>query len=166
VRDGVTGSREPDMNLRRYQPHDAEALAGVYRDSVLGLGWQGYSAEHLLAWASFVDDVEDFRIRLAKGFTWVAEVDEVPVAFGQLEPSDHVAFLYCVGEVARQGIATALYEKLEETARECDESLLHTEASRISRPFFEKMGFEVVAPEWVERAGLRFERFHMRKRLD
>jgi hypothetical protein len=40
-----------------------------------------------------------------------------------------------------------------------------TEASRASRPLFEKLGFHMRRREAVERGGEVFERFRMRKRL-
>ncbi len=42
---------------------------------------------------------------------------------------------------------------------------IHTEASRISRPFFEKQGYTLVEIERVDRFGVEFERFRMRKGL-
>jgi hypothetical protein len=41
---------------------------------------------------------------------------------------------------------------------------IRTEASRISRPFFEKQGYAVMGIEHVSRFGLEFERFRMRKK--
>ncbi|MFO1446908.1 MAG: hypothetical protein U1F61_01925 [Opitutaceae bacterium] len=43
---------------------------------------------------------------------------------------------------------------------------IHTEASRISRPFFGKQGSTWVEIERVDRFGVEFERFRMRKALE
>jgi putative acetyltransferase len=153
------------MNLRPYVPADAEALARVYRDSVTLLGAQGYDEAQVSVWASFADDLSSFRERLERGLTVVAEEDGIPVAFAQLNPADHVQFLYCAPSHARRGIATALYSWLELFAAQRGEEALTTDASRVSRGFFEKMGFEVVESETVERSGVILERFKMRKAL-
>jgi putative acetyltransferase len=153
------------MNLRPYEPADAAALARVYRDSVTELGPQGYDEAQVAVWASFADDLTSFRDRLEGGLTVVAEEDGIPVAFAQLHPEDHVQFLYCAPSHARRGIATALYAWLELFALQRGEAALTTEASRVSRPFFRKMGFEEVGREVVERDGVSLERFPMRKAL-
>lgn len=151
------------MNLRPYASADFEAVALVYRDAVTGLGPQAYDEAQVAVWASFADEASSFRERLERGLTVVAEEDGAPVAFAQLEPRDHVAFLYCAPAWARRGIATSLYAWLELVALQGGEAALTTDASRVSRAFFEKMGFEVVATEVVERSGVKLERFKMRK---
>lgn len=153
-------------NIRPYDPADAEALAAAYRAAVTGLGPQAYSPEHVAVWASYPADIEEFRARLMRGVTMVAEVAGRPVGFAQLDPLDHVQFLYVDPAYCRRGFATALYAVLELFARQSGAAALTTAASRVSRPFFEKMGVAVVEPEHVTWGGLTFERFVMRKALD
>ena len=124
-----------------------------------------YSEEQVLMWASYPASGEDFRERLARGGVLVTKVAGEVVAFGQLEPADHVAFLYCKGAFARRGLASALYAQMEAQARAAGVVSMHTEASRISRAFFEKHGFSVAEVERVVRLGVEFERFKMRKML-
>jgi putative acetyltransferase len=153
------------MSLRPYDPADAEALAAAYRAAVTGLGPAAYGPEHVAVWASYPADLEEFRARLMRGITMVAEAEGRPVGFAQLDPLDHVQFLYVDPAFGRRGFATALYTLLELFARQSGAAALTTAASRVSRPFFEKMGFEAVEPEYVPWGGLTFERFVMRKAL-
>ena len=153
------------MMLRAFLPSDAEPLAWVYRDAVRGLGVQAYTPAQVEAWALYPDDLAEFGGRLARGVTLVAEVAGRVVAFGQLEPDDHLAFLYCAAAHARRGVATAIYAALEAQAVSRGVAAIHTEASRISRPFFEKQGYTLVEIERVDRFGVEFERFRMRKGL-
>jgi putative acetyltransferase len=145
---------------------DAEALAGIYRDAVRGIGSQAYTQEQVVAWALYTDDMEEFRIRMSRGLTLVAEEEGRKIAFGQLEPDDHLAFLYCSAANARRGIGSAIYSALEAHARAKGVSEIRTEASRISRPFFEKKGYTVFEIEQVVRSGVEFERFRMRKQVE
>jgi putative acetyltransferase len=152
------------MIPRSFVPSDAEALAEVYRDAVRGIGPQAYSAEQVAAWASYLDNLAEFRDRMSHGLTLVTEEASRVIAFGQLEPVDHLAFLYRSAAHARRGIGSKIYAALEAHAISCGVSEIRTEASRISRPFFEKQGYAVVAIEHVNRFGLEFERFRMRKK--
>ena len=153
------------MELRRYQTSDVAALVAIYRDAVLGTGATAYSPQQVAAWATFPADLAAFGHQLAQGITLVALDEGQPVAFGQLHPVDHVAFLYTASRQGRRGYATAIYQQLEAAARQAGAPVLSTDASRLSKPFFLKMGFEVVGREEVERQGVLLERFGMHKVL-
>ena len=150
--------------IRSFITRDAEVLAEVYRDAVRVIGPQAYTPEQVAAWARYPDDLEEFRSRMSRGLTLVAEERDRVVAFGQIEPDDRLAFLYCRGCVSRKGIGSQLYRALEAHAFAKGVSGIHTEASRISRPFFEKHGYAVLEIEHVVRYGVEFERFRMSKK--
>jgi putative acetyltransferase len=154
------------VNFRSYQASDIAALAAVYREAVLGIGPLRYDAAQVSAWASYPEDLTDFAEQFTTGLTLVAEDAGRPVGFGQLDPADKIAFLYCSPSHSRQGIASRIYRALESEARCRHQRYLFTDASRISRPLFETFGFAVVAAEEVVRHGVAIERFHMRKCLD
>lgn len=151
------------MSIREYQPSDAEILAAIYRDAVIGIGATAYNAKQIEVWSSFPEDVEEFRHLLSQGLTIVALDKGELVAFGQLNPLNHVAFLYTATRVARKGYATKIYQQLEDYAITQNVQRLHTEASHISKHFFLKMGFSVVEMEIVDRKNTPFERFKMEK---
>lgn len=153
------------MILRPYISPDAEALAKIYRDAVRGLGPQAYTQEQVAAWSRYPADIEEFRTRMSRGITLIAEDDGRAAAFGQLDPDDHLAFLYCSSACARRGVGSMIYSALEAHAFAKGISEIHTEASRISRPFFEKHGYAVIEIEHVVRSGVEFERFRMRKSI-
>ncbi len=152
--------------LRPYTSNDTEALAAIYRDAVFGLGIASYTSEQVAVWASFPDEAASFRELLSRGFALVAEVDGAPAAFCHLHPSDHVSLLYTATRHARRGLATAVYLGVEAHARAQGQQILTTDASRISRPFFEHHGFVVRRTEQTIRQGVAFERYQMEKRLD
>lgn len=153
------------IRLRDYRPEDAETLAGVYRDAVRTLGPAGYGDEQVRVWARYPDDLEGFRRDLGRGLTVCSVVDDVPVAFGRLDPVDHVALLYCGPAYAGRGHATAIVGRLEERARASGVGTLRVEASVVARSFFERHGFRLVGVEHPVRDGVEFTRFRMEKRL-
>lgn len=153
------------MIVRPYKPADSEALAILYYDAVLGLGPAAYTEEQVDAWASFAEDRDAFHCLLQKGHTLVAEMDGAPAAFCQLHPEDHVALLYTAPRYVRQGLATAVYRGIEDAALARGQGVLTTDASKISRPFFEKHGYVVRRAEQTIRHGVSFERYQMVKAL-
>src|SRR5258707_844378 len=144
--------------LRPFIPQDADALADVYRDAVRTAGPQAYTQEQVDMWASCPDDREEFLGRLSRGLTLVAEKEGQIAGFGQLEPDDHLALLYCSGRHSRQGIGSEICRALEAHAFQRGATQIHTEASRISRLFFEKHGYSLLEVERVVRSGVEFER--------
>lgn len=160
-----TGPAPPDVTIRRYRPEDAEAISDLYRNSVTEIGIERYSQAEVEAWASYADEIEELRHRLAEGLTLIAECRGRMAAFGQLKPANRVEFLYTLKDFSRMGIATLLYGRLEEAAVAAGSRVLHTDASRISRPLFEKMGFFLVEAVVEERKGVKLECFVMRKEL-
>lgn len=153
------------MTLRNYIPADAEALAEVYRNAALNLGTQGYTPEQTRVWAMHPEDLEEFRAALSEGLTICAVVDDSPVAFGQIHPADHIAYLYCHSAHARRGYATGILAKLEEQAVAGRVSALRVEASCVAKPFFEKAGYHVVEEERPTRHGVEFLRYRMAKEV-
>jgi putative acetyltransferase len=159
------GQAPPDVTKRRYRPEDAEAISDLYRKSVTEIGIERYSPAEVEAWASYADEIEELRHRLAEGLTLIAECRGRMAAFGQLKPANRVEFLYTLKDFSRMGLATLIYGRLEEAAVAAGSRVLHTDASRISRPLFEKMGFFLVEAVVEERKGVKLECFVMRKEL-
>lgn len=153
------------MLVRQYQMSDAEILATIFRDAVTGIGASAYDAQQIAVWSSYPEDIAEFRQLLGQGLTLVGVENEREVAFGQLNPPDRIAFLYTASNFARLGYGTAIYQRLEAHARDRGIKRLHTEASRISKHLFLKMGFDVVEREFAVRHGVEFERFKMEKAI-
>jgi putative acetyltransferase len=153
------------MHIRAYQSTDLDAIAAVYRDAVIQTGSQAYDAQQVAVWSAYPEDMKEFSQRLSQGITLVAVEDGAIAAFGQLDPLNHIALLYTSGQFARKGCATEIYQRLEAEAIAHQVDILHTEASRIAKHFFLKMGFHTVEVELVVRHGVEFERFRMSKTL-
>lgn len=161
VEPGLGADLPPAVNLRTYVPGDAPALSALYRQAVRVLGRRAYSEEQVRAWALYPEDLEVFRRELARGLTLCAVAVDAPVAFAQLHPLDHIAYLYCHPAYAGQGLGSALLTRLEMHAAPA----LRVEASAVARPAFARAGFRVVEEERAVRLGLEFLRFRMEKRL-
>jgi putative acetyltransferase len=69
------------------------------------------------------------------------------------------------GRFQGRGVATALLNEVESLARRLCLARIFTEASITARPFFERRGFTVVAPQILEFDGVTFKNFRMEKLL-
>lgn len=146
----------PKAGLRPFLPADAPLLAEIFRASILDLAGDDYSEDQQEAWAGAADDEEAFGRRLADSLTLVATVGGAPVGFITLKGRETVDLLYVHPAVAGQGVATMLYNALEQLAKARGAASLTVDASDNARDFFEKRGFRaqrrntvVIGDEWL-----------------
>ncbi|HIK74536.1 MAG TPA: GNAT family N-acetyltransferase [Alcanivorax sp.] len=149
--------------MRPYRDGDAAALARVFREAVLVTAADHYDADQRQAWSAAADD-PTFPADLAKGLTMVAEWQQETAGFAQLV-DDRITLIYVHPDTARLGIATLLYQHLEDEARIQGRERLVTEASQVAHDFFLFLGFQPDAEETVERDGVTLYRWRMHKPL-
>ena len=152
------------FQLRPLLRADLPQLANVYRAAVNELASRDYDAAQRQAWQAQADDA-NFIERLAEGVTIVADHHGTPVAFAQLHPANHLRMMYVDPEWAGLGIATLLYQYLEDEARILGSSELTTDASHTAKRFFESVGFKTLEEEVVVLDGVSLARTKMEKKL-
>jgi putative acetyltransferase len=158
-------SSSQPITIRPYEATDASSVTRLFRASVRGIASRDYTASQIKAWAPDVIDEEQFGKRCEGKSTWVAEVEGCVAGFSDLEPDGHVDMLYVHPDYQRRGIARALLEHVERTAREIGLRRLYTEASITARPAFEAMGFRCIVPQSVTVRGESMTNYRMEKRL-
>lgn len=151
--------------LRKYRESDLLNVVEVYRESVMSIGPEQYNEDQVKVWSSFPDDFDDFNNLLYSGHTYIAEFNNKLISFGTLNPIDHIAFIYTLGNYSKKGIASSIYFKLEQIAIQNGVFEIYTEASKIAKSFFVKVGFEIAEKEIAIRKELEFERYKMIKKL-
>lgn len=149
--------------IRSYRASDLEPLMALFSASVSGLASAHYDDRQIRAWESAAGERRDWRSRLSRGMTLVAEADGAIAGFITFSSSGHIDLLFIQPDNARCGVASLLYRRAEELLRDRGIACIDTEASQIARPFFTAMGFEEVATELVEIAGVTLTRCRMRR---
>jgi putative acetyltransferase len=153
------------ITIRPYAAGDGTALVGLFRSSVREIASRDYTASQIGAWAPDEIDEAQFAQNRTTNPTWVAEVGGRIAGFSDLEPDGHVDMLYVHPDFARQGVAKALLEHVEDAARAAPLHRLYTEASITARPVFEAMGFRTIAPQTVTVRGVSMTNYRMEKWL-
>jgi putative acetyltransferase len=154
----------PKPALRPMLPADLPVLAAIFRVSIEELTGDDYSEAQQAAWADAADE-PGFADRLGKQLTLIATVASAPVAFISLKGADHIDMLYVHPGVARQGVATMLYDAIERLAAARGATQLTVDASDTARPFFEKRGFEGVHRNTMPLGDEWLGNTHMKKAL-
>lgn len=153
------------FQIRPYIAADAAALVRVCGAAIRITAAGEYDQAQRDAWQAGLADERALARRLAAGTVVVAEWQQHTVAFAQLLDDGKLDMIYVHPDAARLGIATLLYQYLEDEARILGLPRLTTDASHTARGFFRSLGFTVVAEEQVERGGVPLDRSAMEKRL-
>ncbi|MDX1456168.1 MAG: GNAT family N-acetyltransferase [Marinobacter sp.] len=157
--------RAASLSIRPYRSSDLRELITLFAAAVSDLARAHYDRRQRWAWSSSAQDVDTWRSRLSEGVTLVAEIGGAPAGFITYSETGHVDLLFTAPEYARCGIASQLYRCAEDQLRDAGIEQIHTEASKVARCFFERMGFVKVKKEVVEVKGIPLMRFRMHKNI-
>lgn len=158
--------RSSGITIRPYEAADAASVTALFRESVRKIASRDYSARQVRAWAPDVIDEAVFGKRCESKSTWIAEVEGRIAGFVDIEADGHIDMLYVHPDFQRRGVARALLQHIEGSARALDLRRLYTEASITARPVFEAMGFRTIVPQTVTLRGEEMTNYRMDKRLD
>ena len=101
------------MEIRAYTPADCQRTAALFYDTVHAVACRDYSQEQLDAWAPEDRDLTAWDQSFQGHFALVAVEGETLLGFGDITPTGYLDRLYVHQDHLRQGIATALCERLE-----------------------------------------------------
>ena len=159
------------MEIRLYRPEDLTEMLKLFCNTVHTVNAKDYTPQQQDAWApDSVVEYHETRARwdrtLCEHLSLVAWQDGQIAGFADLDVKEGYLDRMYVGEAfVRQGIATALEQRLEQAAREAGCSKMTSDVSITARPFFEKRGYRVVRRQEVERKGVILVNFKMEKEL-
>lgn len=154
-----------DVAVRRYTPNDLAGLIALFRDTVRRVNGRDYSQQQVMAWAPDEIDARKWRHRFGDKNVWVADLDGAPVGFIDVARDGLIDMLYVHADHQGKGVASLLLRTVEASARAHGLLRLFTEASITARPFFERHGFRVIAPQRVIRWAQEFLNYRMDKPL-
>lgn len=138
------------MILREYQPSDCKELTELFYNTVHTVNAKDYTEKQLDAWATGQEDREKWNLSLKEHYSVVAVAGSIIAGFGDIDDTGYLDRLYVHKDYQRQGIATAICDKLEAAVQ----GKIVTHASITARPFFEKRGYKVIKEQRVERQGI------------
>lgn len=153
------------LTLTPCPPQQLDAVLQLFWETVHTVNAQDYTPAQLDAWAPKEPDRLRWRRKWDTSLVWAAWQDGELAGFANLEPPDHLDCLYVSARHQRQGVATALAQKMEQLARESGASRLRVEASLTARGFFARRGYRELCRQQVPLRGQQLTNFIMEKPL-
>ena len=155
------------MEIRAYRREDIKEIAELFYNTVHTVNAADYTEEQLDAWADGNIDTAAWDRSFREHRTLVAVMTSDPgngaeqiVGFADMDGTGYLDRLYVHKDFQRNGIASALCDRLEQTA---DVAEFTTHASVTAKPFFEKRGYQVVQEQQVEKKGILLTNYVMKK---
>lgn len=150
------------MQLREYKTSDCEQLAELFYQTIHSVNTRDYTKEQLNVWATGKVDLQEWDKSFREHKTIVAvESDEI-IGFGDMDNTGYFDRLFVHKDHQREGIASAICDKLECSV---NGKRISTHASITARLFFEKRGYFVITEQQVVRSGVSLTNYLMEKEL-
>lgn len=152
-----------DFTLRRYKSSDIQQVLRLFLNTVRTVNLKDYSEEQVRAWATGKEGAAAWDASLRSHLCYVAVAGEQIVGFGDMDASGYLDRLYVHKDYQRQGVATALCDRLE---GETSTMRYSVHASITALPFFQHRGYRIVRSQIVNRQGVLLKNFVMEKQPD
>lgn len=150
------------IQYRKYRMEDCLPITNLFYETVHTINAKDYTQQQRDVWATGKINLNEWNLSFLKNTTWVAVKDSILVGFGDMDTTGYLDRLYVHKNFQRQGIATAICDRLE---KECVCVKIITHASITAKPFFEKRGYKTIKKQGVWRQGIYLENYSMEKEM-
>ena len=154
-----------NLSFRIASGSDLQEMQQLFVDTVTNVCNKDYSKEQIQAWVSGVSDTKRWLNRSDEQFVLLANIDNQIVGFGTIKDGNYIDMFFVHKDFQGQGIAGKIYAQLEEKALELNSDYIDSDVSITAKPFFEKMGFTVLADQKVIRNAVELMNYRMLKIL-
>lgn len=149
------------ITIRRYQVGDEPKLWQLFFHTVRHISIRDYSTEQVEAWAPDNFDAEVWKQKIRALNPFVAEIDGDIVGYTDLQPDGLIDHFFCHHQHQGKGVGRALMNALFEEGDKQGISRYYSHVSITAKPFFEAMGFKVMAEQKIEVRGALLQNYIM-----
>ena len=124
---------------------DIPAMQCLFRETVLAVNRQHYTAEEVADWASCGDSIKHWKELLAKN-NYIGALDEQDgiIGFSSMNTEGYLHSMFVHKDWQHKGVASLLLSEVEKMAHGYGVYKISVEVSITARPFFEKRGYKMV----------------------
>lgn len=153
------------IEIRQATPADLKEILEVFKAAIHHTCQGEYSVSQRKAWAAGSENLDRWQLALREQYFLVALFQDEIAGFGSLRDGHYLDFLFTNPKYNKLGVATKIFQDLEEKAMSYHTEELTSDVSFTARPFFERMGFQAVHMNNMEIRGVPIANFRMKKPL-
>jgi putative acetyltransferase len=158
-------SEEKAFTIRKATHDDLDRITELFRETILHINSKDYSEKQVNTWASRADKLPKWHDRIRHQYFILAEREGTLLGFGSITSEAYLDTIFVHKDHQKEGIGSAILEKLLANAKENGKTEVFTEASLTARPFLEKHSFRTNRPQQKVRDGVVFVNFAMIRAL-
>ena len=163
MRNNISGNQ--NIAIRKGNLNDLEAMQQLFKDTIEVICKKDYNAEQRKAWQSGAENEERWMNVIRDQYVLIAECEHQIAGFCTLDQSNYIDLLFVHKDYQQKGIASMLYNEIEKEALLHHSEQLTAEVSKTARPFFEKVGFNIIQEQTVDVKGIALTNYKMAKDL-
>lgn len=152
------------MHLRKATATDLDQILSLFENTVRNINSSDYSQEQIDVWAA-AKNREIWTQKIIDQCFFVAIMENTIVGFSSIDKEGYLDFMYVHHEYQRKGIALALLNQIESTARKIRVSRICVSVSITAQPFFLKHGYTRYSDESKSISGIAFTNALMEKEI-
>jgi len=153
------------MLIKQASVKDLDDIIHLFKETIENVNSKDYSFEQITVWSNGAYKKERWIAKIVQQFFILATIEDKIVGFGSMTRDGYLDFLYVSKDHQRTGIATAIYNSLEQFAKHNELNNIVSDVSITAKPFFDKQGFEVIQKQEVEIDEINLTNYKMQKSL-
>lgn len=154
-----------EIEIRVAEKNDLSTIQRMCADTIAAVCSTDYNQDQIKVWVSGIEYTPRWNDNLSGQYILVAEYDGEITGFISLKDGYYIDYLYIHADYQHQGIAKRLYKAIEEKALLEKQSLLMADVSITAKPFFQKIGFEILKEQRVQLEGVELTNYKMEKTI-
>ncbi|WP_029905148.1 GNAT family N-acetyltransferase [Prevotella sp. 10(H)] len=153
-------------NIRIATTDDIPELKELYKGTILTINAKDYPEDEIVDWASCGENEDRWKQLISDLYFIVAtDVTGRITGFSSVSPTGYLHSMFIHKDFQHQGIATLLYNHIEQYATDYNIKKIISEVSITARPFFEQLGFKVDEEQKRKANKLSLINYKMSKQL-
>lgn len=158
-------SNKHNIIIRKGNEADLPEMLQLFAATIDAVCRKDYTPQQLEAWKSGAENEERWRKVIRDQYVVIALNENKIAGFCTLDQGNYIDLLFVHKDEQQKGIASILYQEIENEALRQREKQLTAKVSKTARPFFEKIGFQVVQKQEVNVKGVTLTNYKMIKSL-
>ncbi|AYW48599.1 GNAT family N-acetyltransferase [Tetragenococcus osmophilus] len=147
------------MQIRHYITSDKDEVIQMVKQTIYSVNKKDYNYKQILAWTAINESSWDHSVANHQAIVMIDNSNKI-IGFADMDDNGYLENLFVHKNYQNMSIGTKLVTNLE-THTQCKE--FSTFASITAKPFFEKLGYDVVRKNIALLRGQYFKNYYMKK---